>query len=32
MVQPTNEGYLGNNLIKRSGIEHQYTEQELANT
>ena len=30
MVQPTNEGYLGNNLIKRSGIEHQYTEKELA--
>jgi len=30
MVQPTNEGYLGNNLIKRSGIEHQYTEEELA--
>ena len=30
MVQPTNEGYLGNNLIKRNGIEHQYTETELA--
>ena len=29
MVQPKNEGYLGNNLIKRSGIEHQYTESEL---
>jgi hypothetical protein len=29
MVQPKNEGYLGNNLIKRAGIEHQYTEQEL---
>ena len=29
MVQPKNEGYLGNNLIKRSGINHQYTEEEL---
>lgn len=29
MVQPKNEGYLGNNLVKRSGIEHQYTEEEL---
>jgi len=29
MVQPKNEGYLGNTLIKRSGIETQYTEQEM---
>ena len=29
MVQPKNEGYLGNNLVKRAGIEHQYTEEEL---
>ena len=29
MVQPKNEGYLGNNLVKRSGIEHQYTQEEL---
>ena len=30
MVQPTNEGYLGNNLIKRAGIDIQYTKEELA--
>ncbi len=29
MVKPVNEGYLGNNLIKRAGVESQYTEQEL---
>ena len=29
MVKPTNEGYLGNNLIKRAGIEQQYTEDEF---
>jgi len=29
MVQPKNEGYLGNNLIKRAGIEQQYTEEQL---
>ena len=29
MVKPVNEGYLGNNLIKRFGIETQYTEEEL---
>ena len=29
MVKPTNEGYLGNTLIKRAGIETQYTEEEL---
>ena len=29
MVKPTNEGYLGNNLIKRAGIEQQYTEEEF---
>ena len=29
MVQPKNEGYLGNNLIKRAGIETQYTEKEM---
>lgn len=29
MVKPTNEGYLGNNLIKRAGIESQYTEEEF---
>ena len=29
MVKPVNEGYLGNNLIKRAGIETQYTEEEL---
>lgn len=30
MVQAKNEGYLGNNLIKRSGIEHQYTQEEIS--
>ena len=30
MVAPTNEGYLGNNLIKRGGIDIQYTKDELA--
>ena len=29
MVQPKNEGYLGNNLIKRSGVETKYTESEM---
>lgn len=29
MVAPTNQGYLGNTLIKRSGIEQQYTEVEF---
>ena len=29
MVQPKNEGYLGNNLIKRAGIDTQYTEKEM---
>jgi hypothetical protein len=29
MVQPKNEGYLGNNLVKRAGIETSYTEEEL---
>src|SRR6056300_260317 len=29
MVQPKNEGYLGNTLIKRAGIDHQYDEKEL---
>ena len=30
MVQPKNTGYLGNTLIKRAGIELQYTEEEMA--
>ena len=30
MVKPTNEGYLGNNLIKRAGIETQYTKKQMA--
>ena len=30
MVQPKNEGYLGNNLIKRAGVETQYTEEQIA--
>jgi hypothetical protein len=29
MVKPTNEGYLGNTLVKRAGIEQQYTEEEF---
>lgn len=29
MVQPKNEGYLGNTLVKRSGIETKYTDQEM---
>lgn len=29
MVQAKNEGYLGNNLIKRAGVETQYTEEQL---
>ena len=29
MVKPRNEGYLGNHLIKRAGIETEYTEYEL---
>ena len=29
MVQPKNEGYLGNNLIKRAGVETQYTEEQI---
>ena len=28
-MKPINEGYLGNPLIKRAGIEHQYDEKEL---
>ena len=30
MVRLKNEGYLGNHLIKRSGIETEYTEHEMA--
>ena len=30
MVQPKNTGYLGNTLIKRSGVEIQYTKEEMA--
>ena len=30
MVKPKNEGYLGNHLLKRSGIETEYTEHEMA--
>ena len=30
MVQAKNEGYLGNNLIKRAGVETKYTEEEIA--
>ena len=29
MVQPKNEGYLGNTLVKRSGIETKYSDQEM---
>ena len=29
MVKPTNEGYLGNTLIKRAGVETNYGEDEL---
>ena len=29
MVQPKNEGYLGNNLIKRAGVETKYTKDEI---
>ena len=29
MVKPTNEGYLGNQLIKRAGVDIEYTENEL---
>ena len=29
MVKPTNEGYLGNTLIKRAGVEEQYTKEQL---
>ena len=29
MVKPVNEGYLGNTLIKRAGVETQYTAEEL---
>ena len=29
MVQPKNEGYLGNNLVKRAGVDTTYTEEEL---
>lgn len=29
MVQAKNEGYLGNNLIKRAGVDTSYTEEEL---
>ena len=29
MVQAKNEGYLGNNLIKRAGVETSYTEEQL---
>ena len=31
MVQPKNEGYLGNNLIKRAGVETKYTKDEIEN-
>ena len=30
MVQPKNEGYLGNNLIKRAGVETKYTQEQIA--
>ena len=30
MVQAKNEGYLGNNLIKRAGVETKYTEEQIA--
>ncbi len=30
MVQAKNEGYLGNNLIKRAGVETKYTQEEIA--
>ena len=30
MVQAKNEGYLGNNLIKRAGVETQYTQEQIA--
>ena len=29
MVQAKNEGYLGNNLIKRAGVETKYTKDEI---
>ena len=29
MVQAKNEGYLGNTLIKRSGVETKYTDQQM---
>ena len=29
MVAKINEGYLGNNLVKRAGVETQYTPEEL---
>jgi len=29
LVKPVNEGYLGNTLIKRAGVETQYTKEEL---
>jgi len=29
MVQSKNEGYLGNTLVKRAGVETQYTEAEF---
>jgi len=29
MVQPKNEGYLGNNLIKRAGVETKYTKDQI---
>jgi len=29
MVKPTNEGYLGNQLIKRAGVDIEYTEEQL---
>ena len=30
MVQAKNEGYLGNNLIKRAGTETKYTQEQIA--
>ena len=30
MTDSKNEGYLGNNLIKRAGIETQYTKKQMA--
>ena len=29
MVKPVNEGYLGNTLIKRAGVETQYSKEQL---